>query len=251
VIEVSRRPHAVRYVEPSASLHGPIAGALARLAAAARRSDWTAAEIAAYRAAMEAALAWGAPGGVAPPAIVRLAQDAARAAGRAPRASVDAGAHMFSATAFWRCAAPHELLISNGLASMGFALPAGIAAALDDPARGAVCFTGDGGLMMVAGELATAAETGARLVTVVFNDGALSLIDIKQQQRQLQPAGVRWRRPDFARVAEGFGVRGFVARDEAAYRAALAAAFAHDGPTLIDVHVDPAGYPAQLQAMRG
>ena len=158
---------------------------------------------------------------------------------------------MFSATAFWQCDEPRDLLISNGLSSMGFALPAGIAAALHDPARGAFAFTGDGGLMMVAGELATAAEARARLVTVVFNDGALSLIDIKQQQRQLPPEGVRWRRPDFAKVAEGFGVRGFVATDADGFRAALRAAFAHDGPSLVDVHVDPSGYPAQIQALRG
>ncbi len=251
VLEVARRPYPLRYAEPCATLHGPLAPSLARLARVARRSDWTAAQIAAHRDAARAALTWHGSGGIAPPEVVTLAQEAAREAGRNPRVTVDAGAHMFSATAFWDCAAPRDLLISNGLASMGFALPAGIAAALHDPARGAVCLTGDGGLMMVAGELATAAEVGARLVTIVFNDGALSLIDIKQQQRQLPPAGVRWARPDFVRVAEGFGVRGFCARDPAEYRAALARAFAVDGPALVDVHVEPAGYPAQLQAMRG
>ena len=89
-------------------------------------------------------------------------------------------------------------------------------------------------------------------MTVVFNDGALSLIDIKQQQRQLPPEGVRWGRADFAMVAEGFGVRGFRAQRRRRNTAPRCdAAFAHDGPSLVDVHVDPAGYPAQLQAMRG
>jgi acetolactate synthase-1/2/3 large subunit len=251
VLEVARRPYAVRYAEPSAALHGPLAPSVRHLARIARRSAWTAAEIAGHRETARAAMTWHGTGGVSPPEVVRLAQAAARAAGRNPRVAVDAGAHMFSATAFWDCTAPRDLLISNGLASMGFALPAGIAAALHDPARGAVCLTGDGGLMMVAGELATAADTGAKLVTIVFNDGALSLIDIKQQQRQLPQAGVRWTRPDFSRVAEGFGVRGFVARDASEYRTALGKAFAVDGPALVDVHVEPAGYPAQLQAMRG
>ena len=251
VLEVTRRPHPVRYVEPEATLHGPLPASLQRLSTAARRSDWGATEIARHRDAALAALAWAGQEGISPPDVVRIAQEEARAAGRAPRVSVDAGAHMFSATAFWQCDEPRDLLISNGLSSMGFALPAGIAAALHDPARGAIAFTGDGGLMMVAGELATAAEARARLVTVVFNDGALSLIDIKQQQRQLPPEGVRWRRPDFAKVAEGFGVRGFVATDADAFRAALRAAFAHDGPSLVDVHVDPSGYPAQIQALRG
>jgi len=164
---------------------------------------------------------------------------------------VDAGAHMFSATAFWECAAPRDVLISNGLASMGFALPAALAAALENPADGAIAFTGDGGLMMCVAELATAAEAGAPCITIVFNDGALSLIDIKQQQRQLPPEGVRWARPDFATIAEGFGAKGFAAATEAEYITALEAAFALQGPSLIDVTVNPAGYAAQLQAMRG
>lgn len=251
VLDVALAGHPVRYVDPAASLHGPIAASLDVLREAARPGGWEGAEIAGLRDAALASLAWREDGGVSPPDVAGIAQDVAKQAGRDPRITVDAGAHMFSATAFWRCERPRDLLISNGLASMGYALPAGIAAALHDPARGAVAITGDGGLMMVAGELATAAAAKARLVTIVLNDGSLSLIDIKQQQRQLPPAGVRWDRPDFAKVAEGFGVRGFVARDSGEYRAALRAAFAHDGPSLVDVHVEPGGYPAQLQAMRG
>jgi acetolactate synthase-1/2/3 large subunit len=158
---------------------------------------------------------------------------------------------MFSATAFWRCRRPRDLLISNGLASMGFALPAAIAAAVHDPVRGAVAFTGDGGLMMCLAELETAAEAQAPVVTVVFNDGALSLIEVKQRQRQLPQQGLRWPRTDFAAVAEGLGVRGFRAEGEAGYRAALRQAFAHAGPSLIDVRVEPDGYLAQMRAMRG
>ena len=252
-VELAARPFPVHYLTPAAGCYGALDAALSALMPAARRSDWTAEEIAGHRAAMEAALAWRAeaPVGVAPPRIVTIAAEAAAAAGHDPRATVDAGAHMFSATAFWPCRRPHDLLISNGLATMGFALPAGIAAALHDPGRGAIAFTGDGGLMMCLAELATAAEAGARVGTVVFNDGALSLIDIKQQQRQLPPDGVRWGHADFAAIAAGMGVKGLRAADEAGLRDALAQAFAHDGPSLVDVRVDPAGYGAQLQAMRG
>lgn len=249
ILDIALRPHPVRYAAARAALHGAIAGSLAALHP--KPSGWTVAEIAKLRADALAALEWRGQGGVSPPDIVRLAQQEALMAGRDPRVSVDAGAHMFSATAFWQCTQPRDLLISNGLASMGFALPAGIAAALHDPARGAVAFTGDGGLMMCIGELATAAQTGARLVTVVFNDSALSLIDIKQQQRQMAPAGVAFAPVDFAQVAEGFGVRGFRADTPEGYRAAIRAAFAVQGPSLVDVLVNPAGYPAQLQAMRG
>jgi len=251
VLDIGLRAHPVHYVTPTASLHGALAPYFTALAQTAKRSDWDGAVIAGHRDTMRAALAWQGTGGVAPPRIVTLAQEAARRAGRTPRISVDAGAHMFSATAFWECAAPRDVLISNGLASMGFALPAALAAALENPADGAIAFTGDGGLMMCIAELATAAEAGAPCITIVFNDGALSLIDIKQQQRQLPPEGVRWARPDFAAIAEGFGAKGFAAVTEADYIAALDAAFALQGPSLIDVTVDPAGYTAQLQAMRG
>ncbi len=249
ILDIALRPHPVRYAEPAAARHGPIAATLGALHP--HRSAWTAAAIAAHREAALAALAWRGTGGVPPPDIVRIAQETARAAGRAPRVSVDAGAHMFSATAFWQCEAPRDLLISNGLASMGFALPASLAAALHDPVRGAIAFTGDGGLMMCVAELATAAQHRAKLITIVFNDSALSLIDIKQQQRQLPADGARFSSTDFARVAEGFGVRGFTASTPDEYRTALRQAFAQDGPSLIDVTVNPAGYPAQLQAMRG
>jgi acetolactate synthase-1/2/3 large subunit len=251
VLDIGLRAHPVHYVTPSATLHGALTPAFAALTQTATRSRWTITEIAQHRDAMRAALTWQGIGGVAPPRIVALAQEAARRAGRRPRISVDAGAHMFSATAFWECAAPRDVLISNGLASMGFALPAALAAALENPADGAIAFTGDGGLMMCVAELATAAEVGAPCVTIVFNDGALSLIDIKQQQRQLPPEGVRWARPDFAAIAEGFGAKGFAAATEADYIASLDAAFAHKGPSLINVMVNPAGYSAQLQAMRG
>ncbi len=252
VLDLAARAFPVHYVAPSAGAYGPLARIVEALASELKPSAWTMEAIGRHRDAMQAALAWPEGGdGVAPPRIVELAQQAALDAGRDPRATVDAGAHMFSATAFWRCTGPRDLLISNGLASMGFALPAGIAAAVHEPARGAVAFTGDGGLMMCLAELATAADLGARLVTIVFNDGALSLIDVKQQQRQLPSQGVRWPRADFAAVAEGLGARGFRAADEAGLRAALAAAFAHDGPSLVDVRVDPAGYQQQLQAMRG
>ena len=62
---------------------------------------------------------------------------------------------------------------------------------------------------------------------------------------------MRWARPDFAAIAEGFGAKSFAAATEAEYIAALEAAFALQGPSLIDVMVNPAGYTAQLQAMRG
>jgi acetolactate synthase-1/2/3 large subunit len=153
--------------------------------------------------------------------------------------------------AFWRCNEPFDVLISNGLATMAFALPAAIAAALHQPERPVIAFTGDGGLLMCLGELLTAVQQRARIIVVVLNDGSLSLIDIKQQQRQMKPQGVRWDRPEFGATMTGFGGRAFQASNESQYRKAIGEALAEQGPVLIDVVIDPQGYTTQMTALRG
>ncbi len=252
VLELGFTRHPVHHVKAACAVRGDLAATLAALHEGTRPGQWQRAAIAQLRQAMRAALTYkGTGAGLTPQQVVEAAVQVAATLPLWPRATVDAGAHMFSATAFWPCYKPCDLLISNGLASMGFALPAAIASALSDPRRHTVAFTGDGGLLMCQGELATAVDTGARIVVIVFNDGALSLIDIKQQQRKLPSRGVRWARPDFAMAMRAMGGRGYSARTLNAYRRALAQAFAGDGPALIDVQVDPSGYQAQLAAMRG
>ncbi|MEZ5661762.1 MAG: thiamine pyrophosphate-dependent enzyme [Burkholderiaceae bacterium] len=252
VLEIGWTRHPVHYVQADCAVLGDPVVALRALSAQARSGQWAAGAIGEHRQRMRASLSYqGSGSGLSPEVVVATAAEIARPLARWPRVTVDAGAHMFSATAFWPCHEPNGLLISNGLASMGFALPAGIAAALHEPGRSVVAFTGDGGLMMCLGELATAVEQRAKLVVIVFNDGALSLIDIKQQSRELPATGVRWAQPDFAAVMQGLGGLGLVADSPHRYRAALERAFAADGPALIDVRVDPSGYPAQLRAMRG
>ena len=73
-------------------------------------------------------------------------------------ATVDAGAHMLVAMPLWEVGEPHEALISSGLATMGFALPAAIAAAIARPGRRVACLVGDGGLAMTLAELETLAR---------------------------------------------------------------------------------------------
>jgi acetolactate synthase-1/2/3 large subunit len=253
VIEVATSPRALPYAAPAAALSGAIAPALAAITEGARHSDWDAATIAGLREAWLLTLA-NDPGrgqGIGPQRLVEITQMACRKAGFDPRVAVDAGAHMFPATTFWQCARPGDLLISNGLATMGFAVPAAIAAALHDPARGAIAFTGDGGMLMGLGELATAATLGVKLVVVVFNDATLSLIDIKKDQRDLPDGALGWPRADLAAAMRSMGGVGLTANSEAELAEAMAAACAATGPVLIDVTVDPSGYPAQIKALRG
>ena len=190
--------------------------------------------------------------------VVQLTADAA--AGRA-RVTVDAGAHMFPATMLWPVSEPNGMLISNGLSTMGFALPAAIGAALagKDGAPGAihdhddpvVALTGDGGLLMCAGELLTAVRERLRVITVVFNDASLSLIDIKQQQRGHEPSGVALGQVDWCRLAQSLGVAAWAASTEIELKRALALAMKQRGPSLIEARIDPVTYGETLRIIRG
>jgi acetolactate synthase I/II/III large subunit len=167
-------------------------------------------------------------------------------------ATVDSGAHMLAVMPLWPADQPRRLLISSGLATMGYALPAAIAAALHAPDAPVIAFAGDGGLGMALMELETAARHRLRVIVVVFNDAALSLIKVKQR-----PAGqggaeaVRYGRTSFAVVAAAMRVAAASVADRVELAAALAEALERDGPTLIDARVDPAGYPVLLDLTRG
>jgi acetolactate synthase-1/2/3 large subunit len=173
----------------------------------------------------------------------------ATAAAAAPQATVtvDAGAHFLYAVPGWPAQRPHGLLVSNGLATMGFALPAGIGAALARPTEPVVAFTGDGGLAICMGELETVARLGLDVTVVVFDDAALSLIAIKQGPAHGGDGAVRFAPVDHAAVARGFGL--------AAHRvetpAQLAAALAEPGPKLVSAAVDPAVYSHAIHVTRG
>jgi acetolactate synthase-1/2/3 large subunit len=196
-----------------------------------------------------AAAAVAGPGMLAPQQIVATARAAVPPD---TIATVDAGAHMLVAMPLWEVDQPRRLLTSSGLATMGYALPAAIAAALCAPAAPVLAFTGDGGLGLTLAEIETAVRLSLRVIVIVFNDAALSLITIKQN-----PAGhggeeaVRYRPTSFAAAAAAMGAAGATVTSERELATALTDALARPGPTVIDAHVDPAGYPAVMDLSRG
>jgi acetolactate synthase-1/2/3 large subunit len=156
--------------------------------------------------------------------------------------TVDAGAHMFAATWFWRSERPNRFHISNGLATMGFAVPAAIGAAIAEPGETVIAFTGDGGFTINAAELETAARTGTKVIVLVLNDASLSLIRVKQDEIGLERSDVDFVRSDFAQMAESLGAAGARASTEAELATAVEAALAHDGPTVVDIEIDGSEY---------
>jgi acetolactate synthase I/II/III large subunit len=173
--------------------------------------------------------------------------------------TVDAGAHMLVAMPLWATDDADRVLISNGLATMGFALPAAIGAAFARPGEPVVCLVGDGGLGMVLAELETLARFRLDVTVLVFNDGVLSLIKLKQGAGQGGVPAVGYRPVDFAAVASAMGVPAAVASDPAGLRRRLCRAgpdaagpqWPARGPRLVDARVDPSGYPDVLRVIRG
>jgi acetolactate synthase-1/2/3 large subunit len=212
-----------------------------------QQSDWHATEIHGFHHAQLGQIMIHAAGFTAQHAVQVTAAKLARDS----RVTVDAGAHMFPATMLWPVSEPNQMLISNGLSTMGFALPAAIGAALLERDRTVVALTGDGGLLMCMGELATAVREQLKIIVIVFNDASLSLIEIKQQARKLAPAGVALGAMDWAAIARGFGAAGFSAHDDSTLDRALDDAIAAGGPAVIDVKIDRSNYGATMKAIRG
>ncbi len=150
----------------------------------------------------------------------------------------DVGAHLHLIGQQWRTPEPDCLLMTNGWSSMGFAIPAAIAAKLCRPQRRVCCVVGDGGFLMMAGEMATAMRLGVHVVFVLITDGSLSLIRIKQQRKGYAEYGTWLQGEKYESARSFFGAAVLPARDEPAYRKALAEAFDMDGPVIVEALVD-------------
>jgi len=133
---------------------------------------------------------------------------------------------------------PNGCLISNGLASMGIALPGAVAAALENPKRRIVAAMGDGGFLMNSQELETAKRLGAAFTVLVFNDNDYGLISWKQQRSHSHATGTRLTNPDFKRYAESFGIPGYQPRTLTELRQQLKEAVTSRKLCLVEVPID-------------
>jgi acetolactate synthase-1/2/3 large subunit len=152
----------------------------------------------------------------------------------------DVGAHTHIIASQWPLPAGGALLVSNGWSSMGYGIPAALAASLACPRREVVCVVGDGGFMMQAGEMATAARLGRPVLFVVMQDGSLSLVEAKQRRRGFRIAGVKLGAP--SPPEHYFGVPCVWARTEGEFHTALRQARQRRGPMIIKAEVDGSRY---------
>jgi acetolactate synthase-1/2/3 large subunit len=231
-------------VAPSVKLvHQAVGDLDASLAWLARQTactnGWRREELATHRAAFQAALRPATNSFSAHAAI-----DAVRRA--LPREGVlafDVGAHTHQIASQWSAHAPRDFQITNGWSSMGFGLPAAIAAKLARPDQPVVCLIGDGCFQMTCGEVAVAKRLGLTLPIVVLDDRWLALIKVKQIRRQFPLYGTELQAEEYRDPpAHYFGVPARGVRDAAALENAVCEALAANGPTVIEAVVDSEHY---------
>ena len=149
---------------------------------------------------------------------------------------LDTGAHTVWAAQFLQLTQRQRVLVSSRLGTMGFSLPAAIAAQLAHPHHRVIAICGDGGLQMVAGELATAVQHRLPIILVVFNNGTLQNVSAQQTT----PYGTVLRNPDFVALARAFGADGAVVDGTTDVDAVMRqASEKRVAPFLIDLHCDP------------
>ncbi len=150
----------------------------------------------------------------------------------------DVGAHKMWMARHYHCDRPNTCLISNGFAAMGIAIPGAIAARLVAPDRHVVAVTGDGGFMMNCQELETALRVGTPFVTIIFNDGGYGLIEWKQLNHYGESAFVHFTNPDFVKLAESMGLKGYRVESTLDFIPTLKEALEQEVPAVIDCPVD-------------
>lgn len=219
---------------------GDLDSSMARLAGLAPASNsWIAADIEAHRKAFQASLR---------PATPRFSPHQAIDVVRKvlPRNGIlafDVGAHTHQIASQWTTHEPRTFLITNGWSSMGFGLPAAIAAKIARPDLPVVCLIGDGCFQMTCGELAVARRQGLSLPVVVLDDRWLSLIKVKQERREYPYYGTTTLAPsDLPPPAHYFGVPAVGVRDPENLERELRKALIAPGPTVIEAVVDPSHY---------
>jgi acetolactate synthase I/II/III large subunit len=156
--------------------------------------------------------------------------------------TADVGSHLHLLGQYWETPSPDKLIITNGWSSMGFGIPAALAAQLSRPGATVVCITGDGGFLMMAGELVTALRYKLPVIVVIFSDGELNLIRIKQSWKELQPYGTNLYSGDLFGAEKFFGVKVFKADSEISLRKTVNQALSLDEPVIINAVIDPEDY---------
>ena len=234
--------------EPSFTATGPLPDLLDSLTCTVReRQTWHASEIRDYwDEAMQDLGAMSADLNAAS-VLVHARQMAPRDAILTTEAGVYGRMNLYA----WKVYEADTYFDSSGANTMGYSIPAALAASLVRPGQKTVSLVGDGGFLMRAGELETAARLRLAPVIVIFDDGTLAMIRIKQQAKEYAREGVDLAQTDFVRLTESFGGVGWSVETLEEFDIAFGEALESDRLHVIDVRVDADVYASHIKHIRG
>jgi acetolactate synthase-1/2/3 large subunit len=149
----------------------------------------------------------------------------------------DVGSHKMAIAQNYPTYEPNTCIISNGLASMGIAVPGAVSADIAVDAN-VVAATGDGGFLMNAAEIETATRLGCGFTVIVFNDNDYGLISEKQADHRNESFGTVLTNPDLEKFAESFGVEGHTVEDWSNLRGVLERSVGSNDVSLVEIPVE-------------
>lgn len=152
--------------------------------------------------------------------------------------SVDVGSFYIWMARHFRSYNPRHLLFSNGMQTLGVALPWAISAALVRPNTQIVSVSGDGGFLFSSQDLETAVRLGLNIVHIIWNDGHYDMVKFQEELKYGKSAGVNFGSVDFVKYAESFGATGLRVEKAQNLEKVLDQAFATEGPVVVDIPVD-------------
>ena len=222
---------------PDVELIGDIAHVLARLAAGCSRNQTTAGTSRLHEVVM-GALNDARDDDHFPMRPPRVLWDIRQALGRDDILVSDVGLHKLWIGRMFPAHEPGTVLIANGLAGMGFALPTAIGAKLVHPDRNVVAVSGDGGFLMNVQELETASRLGTAVVNIIWENAQFGSIVWKQDKKFGRHFGVDFGNPDFVKLAEAFGLPAWRCSSADDFPRLLGDALTKDVPSVIVVPID-------------
>lgn len=152
--------------------------------------------------------------------------------------TVDVGSHYIWMARHFRSYEPRHLLFSNGMQTLGVALPWAISSALVRPNTQIFSISGDGGFLFSAQELETAVRLKQKIIHLIWNDGSYNMVEFQEEMKYDRSSGVHFGPVDFVKYAEAFGAKGLRATSKSELEAAIKEGLATDGPVIIDIPID-------------
>ncbi|KAF79700.1 acetolactate synthase AlsS [Staphylococcus aureus] len=152
--------------------------------------------------------------------------------------TVDVGSHYIWMARNFRSYNPRHLLFSNGMQTLGVALPWAISAALVRPNTQVVSVAGDGGFLFSSQDLETAVRKNLNIIQLIWNDGKYNMVEFQEEMKYKRSSGVDFGPVDFVKYAESFGAKGLRVTNQEELEAAIKEGYEIDGPVLIDIPVN-------------